>query len=135
MLNNSAAYGYSVVSYNCISPNYWFGHEFGHNMGSAHAPEDGGSGYYPYSYGYKHPSNLFRTVMAYDCPERLPARAALLRPRRELRRRADRHRRAARQRPLPSTKTASTVANFRQAVGSGTDQSRPLATRPSLKTR
>ncbi len=63
-----AAYGYSVTAYSCISPNYSFGHELGHNMGSSHAPEDGGAGFYPYSFGYKHPGRLFRTVMAYDCP-------------------------------------------------------------------
>jgi hypothetical protein len=61
-------YGYSLTAYSCISPNYSFGHELGHNMGSSHAPEDGGSGFHPYSYGYKHPGRLFRTVMAYDCP-------------------------------------------------------------------
>lgn len=63
-----AAYGYSVTAYSCISPNYSFAHELGHNMGSSHAPEDGGAGFYPYSFGYKHPGRLFRTVMAYDCP-------------------------------------------------------------------
>lgn len=64
-----AATAFSVTAYPCISPNYTFGHELGHNMGSLHAPEDGGSGaLYPYSYGYKHPGNVFRTVMAYNCP-------------------------------------------------------------------
>ena len=63
-----APYAFNVVAYQCISPNYSFGHELGHNMGSTHAPEDGGGpGYYGYSYGYKHPARLFRTVMAYDC--------------------------------------------------------------------
>ncbi len=64
-----ASYAFTVTAYSCISPNYTFAHELGHNMGSAHAPEDGsGQGsLYPYSFGYKHPSNLFRTVMAYNC--------------------------------------------------------------------
>ena len=64
-----ASYAFTVTAYPCISPNYTFAHELGHNMGSAHAPEDGaGQGsLYPYSFGYKNPSNLFRTVMAYNC--------------------------------------------------------------------
>ena len=97
-----AAYAFTVTAYPCISPNYTFAHELGHNMGSAHAPEDGaGQGsLYPYSFGYKHPSNLFRTVMAYNCAGRLPARAALLESERGLRRRAHRHGGAARQRAL-----------------------------------
>ena len=65
-----AANAFSVTAYPCISPNYTFGHEMGHNMGSNHAPSDPVSAapLYAYSFGYKHPSNLFRTVMAYDCP-------------------------------------------------------------------
>ena len=60
---------FSVTAYPCISPNYTFGHELGHNMGSNHAPEDGATvSLYPYSFGYKHPANVFRTVMAYNCP-------------------------------------------------------------------
>jgi hypothetical protein len=48
---------------------YSFGHELGHNMGLNHARTDPvGPGAYSYSYGYKNPSNLFRTVMAYNCP-------------------------------------------------------------------
>lgn len=64
-----AGNAFSVTSYPCISPNYTFGHELGHNMGSNHAPGDDGGGatLYAYSFGYKHPGNLFRTVMAYNC--------------------------------------------------------------------
>jgi hypothetical protein len=68
---NFAANAFSVTAYSCITPNYTFGHELGHNMGSNHAPEDTGGGppyLYPYSFGYKHPGRVFRTVMAYDCP-------------------------------------------------------------------
>lgn len=69
-----ASAAFSVTVYSCISPNYTFGHEIGHNLGSAHAPEDGAgqASVYPYSFGYKHPGNLFRTVMAYNCPAGCP---------------------------------------------------------------
>lgn len=68
-----AANAFSVTAYPCISPNYTFGHELGHNMGSHHHPDDGASGaLYAYSYGYKHPGNAFRTVMAYNCPTSCP---------------------------------------------------------------
>ncbi len=64
-----ASHAFGVTAYSCISPNYSFGHELGHNMGSHHAPEDvpGGSALYDYSFGYKDPLRRFRTVMAYNC--------------------------------------------------------------------
>lgn len=65
-----ATHAFGVTAYACISPNYSFGHELGHNMGSHHAPEDVGPGanaLYPYSFGYKDPLRQFRTVMAYAC--------------------------------------------------------------------
>jgi hypothetical protein len=63
-----AALAFSVVVYDCISPNYTFGHEFAHNMGAAHAPEDPNSRpAFPYAYAYKDPAAQFRTIMAYDC--------------------------------------------------------------------
>ncbi len=72
--SNFATNAFSVTEYQCISPNYTFGHEMGHNMGSTHAPSDpgGATPLYPYSFGYKHPLNAFRTVMAYDCPVSCP---------------------------------------------------------------
>jgi hypothetical protein len=64
-----ASFGFSVTLRQCVSPGYTFAHELGHNMGSNHAPQDPTFlGAYEYSFGYKDPSNLFRTVMAYDCP-------------------------------------------------------------------
>jgi hypothetical protein len=68
-----APQGFSVVSWQCIS-NYSFQHEMGHNMGSMHDPANagGGGGAYSYSYGYQNPSNVFRTVMAYNCPSGCP---------------------------------------------------------------
>ncbi|NLI82630.1 MAG: hypothetical protein GX443_13220 [Deltaproteobacteria bacterium] len=68
-----APYAYSVVEEVCISPNYTFAHELGHNMGLNHARTDPvGDGAYSYSYGYKDPNNAFRTIMAYDCPGGCP---------------------------------------------------------------
>jgi hypothetical protein len=68
-----ASSAFSVTAQGCISPNYTFGHELGHNMGSNHARQDPiGTGAFPYSYGYKNPGNVFRTVMSYDCPGGCP---------------------------------------------------------------
>ena len=68
-----APYAFSVVELACMTGYYSFGHEIGHNMGLNHARSDPtGTGAYSYSYGYKNPSNLFRTVMAYNCPASCP---------------------------------------------------------------
>jgi hypothetical protein len=68
-----APYAFSVVELACMTGYYSFGHEIGHNMGLNHARSDPtGPGAYSYSYGYKNPSNLFRTVMAYNCPVSCP---------------------------------------------------------------
>lgn len=67
--SNPDAYGFSVTHRTCATGYYSFGHEVGHNMGSAHNVENAGiPGMFPYSYGYQSPSNSFRTVMAYNCP-------------------------------------------------------------------
>jgi hypothetical protein len=64
---------FSVVDITCMTGYYSFGHEMGHNMGLNHARSDPTStGAYFYSFGYKNPGNLFRTVMAYDCPVSCP---------------------------------------------------------------
>ncbi len=71
-----AANAFSVTASDCISPNYTLAHELGHNMGSHHAPEDlvdpSETALFPYSFGYKQPQHVFRTVMAYDCPVSCP---------------------------------------------------------------
>lgn len=68
-----APYAFSVTAYPCISPNYTFGHELAHNMGTAHAPQDPNAPpAFPYAFGYKDPKQRFRTVMAYDCPAGCP---------------------------------------------------------------
>jgi hypothetical protein len=68
-----APYAFSVVDVDCATGYYSFGHETGHNMGLNHARSDPtGPGAYSYSYGYKDPASLFRTVMAYNCPVSCP---------------------------------------------------------------
>lgn len=61
---------FGVVRRDCVSPTYSFGHELGHTMGCNHAPGDDNpvlQGAYSYSFGYRNPSQLFRTIMAYAC--------------------------------------------------------------------
>jgi hypothetical protein len=68
-----APYAFSVVELACMTGYYSFGHETGHNMGLNHARSDPvGTGAYSYSFGYKNPASLFRTVMAYNCPASCP---------------------------------------------------------------
>ena len=63
------AFAFNFVATPCISPNYTFGHEIGHNLGCRHAPDDPstGEGAFDYSSGYKDPNRAFRTMMAYNC--------------------------------------------------------------------
>ncbi len=76
MGSGSPSYAFSVTSRNCAVGNLSFAHELGHNMGSQHNPENGGTGA-THSYGYGHYINgAFRTVMSYadqcssGCPRR-----------------------------------------------------------------
>lgn len=114
-----ASSAFSVTAYPCISPNYTFAHELGHNMGSAHAPEDGAGqpSLYAYSFGYKNPSNLFRTVMAYDCTSGCPRVLHFSNPSVNYSGAptgvADQH-----DNERSINNAALTLANFRQAVGS-----------------
>ena len=68
---NADAYGFSVVVSGCAVGYYSFAHELGHNMGSAHDPDnaDPDCGIYNYSCGYPDPSKAFRTVMSYNCED------------------------------------------------------------------
>ena len=117
-----AGYAFTVTAYPCISPNYTFAHELGHNMGSAHAPEDGsGQGsLYPYSFGYKHPSNLFRTVMAYNCAGSGCPRVLHFSNPNVAYGGAPTGTAVQHDNTRSINNAASTIANWRQAIGGGT---------------
>jgi hypothetical protein len=63
----SSQIGFSVVSSNCATGYYSFGHETGHNMGAHHDREvtEPAEGLFDYSYGYIASNDTFRTIMAY----------------------------------------------------------------------
>jgi len=74
----NANLGFSVTALNCFS-NRTFTHELGHNMGSCHAPGDGGGcndgGVFSYAVGHRFfggDSQQYRTVMAYAPGFRIP---------------------------------------------------------------
>jgi hypothetical protein len=75
--NAFASSAFGVTHYSCVSPNYSFGHEMGHNMGLHHDlyATQGATGSYPYSRGYVNqaafaggaPTNKrWRDIMAYN---------------------------------------------------------------------
>ena len=60
--------GYSYTARSCSIGNLSFAHELGHNMGSAHNPENSSNApWFPYSYGH-YVDGVFRTVMSYVNP-------------------------------------------------------------------
>ncbi|HKX84346.1 MAG TPA: M12 family metallo-peptidase, partial [Pyrinomonadaceae bacterium] len=61
--------GFTVTARSCAVGNITLAHEMGHNMGSHHNPENGGTAIYPYGYGH-YVNGQYRTVMSYvdPCP-------------------------------------------------------------------
>lgn len=78
-------FAFGVTHYSCISPNYSFAHEMGHNMGLHHdIAVDPSSTLFTYSHGYVNqavipgggvPSQRWRTIMAYNdqCAAQVPS--------------------------------------------------------------
>ena len=62
---------YQVTKYTCAVGNLTMAHEFGHNLGLEHNPENSSawptSGSYPYSFAHYHDGS-YRTVMSYSNP-------------------------------------------------------------------
>lgn len=71
-----AQWAANVVDISCAINSYTFIHELGHNLGMLHDRDnavDGGAGAYPeFGYGYQQRDGLWRTIMAYDCPNSCP---------------------------------------------------------------
>ncbi len=63
---------FNVTRRSCAVGNYTYAHEFGHNFGCAHDPENAGSASHNYAYGYRTPNNQYRSVMAYAPGSRKP---------------------------------------------------------------
>jgi hypothetical protein len=58
---------FTVTVRSCAVGNLSFAHELGHNMGSHHNPENGGTPTFPYGFGH-YVNGSYRTVMSYVDP-------------------------------------------------------------------
>lgn len=71
-----APYAYNVVARPCAAGNYTYAHELGHLMSARHdwATDPTDNAPYTYNHGYVPPSQLWRTIMAYEtvCPSGCP---------------------------------------------------------------
>jgi hypothetical protein len=65
--NGNPNNGFTVTARSCAVGNLSFAHELGHNMGSAHNPENGSGATYPFGYGHW-VNGSYRTVMSYVEP-------------------------------------------------------------------
>lgn len=65
-----ASFAYQVTRRSCAVGNLSFAHEFGHNMGLDHDPDNAGgtpeNASFPWSFGHNYPGN-YRTIMSYGC--------------------------------------------------------------------
>ncbi|MEJ7804597.1 MAG: proprotein convertase P-domain-containing protein [Telluria sp.] len=69
----SSTTAFAVVTADCATGNYSFGHELGHLFGARHNPEkDSSTTPYTYGHGYLSPNRNWRTIMAYDCTNGCP---------------------------------------------------------------
>jgi hypothetical protein len=66
-LNSGASSAFTVVTKDCATGYYSYGHELGHNYGATHDPAAGRNSTYPYGHGFQNVAARLRTVMAYDC--------------------------------------------------------------------
>lgn len=66
-LNSNASGAFTVVTKDCATGYYSYGHELGHNYGATHDPAAGRNTQYPYGHGFQNLGARLRTVMAYDC--------------------------------------------------------------------
>jgi peptidyl-Asp metalloendopeptidase len=72
-IGSTAATAFAVVHYGCATGYYSFGHEIGHLQSARHDPAaDPTTTPYAYGHGYRSPTSLWRTVMAYDCASGCP---------------------------------------------------------------
>ncbi len=62
---------FSVVSRNCATGYYSFGHELAHNLGCQHDRPNAGSAAYDYSYGHRASNGTWRTIMSYAPGQRV----------------------------------------------------------------